>query len=77
MFAGSPSMARRRDGLARHTGAGPLANDNERTRSPGSALPSDARAIVEPVPIATNKAAVDTAGGARASARTGVRRPIR
>ncbi len=48
-------MARRRNGLVRHSGAGPLANDNERTRSPGSVLPSDARAIVEPVPIATDQ----------------------
>lgn len=55
MFAGFPSMARRRNGPARHFGAGPLANDNTRLPSAASALPAETRAIVEPVPTATNE----------------------
>lgn len=55
MFAGFPSMARRPDGLARHFGAGPLANDNEQARCSASTFPPGVRAIVEPVPVSTNR----------------------
>lgn len=53
MFAGFPSMERRHDRSARDFSPGPSANDNALVA--GSALPLDARAIVEPVPIATNQ----------------------
>ena len=53
MFAEFPSMGRRHDRSARDSGPGPSANDNGPTLS--SALPRDARAIVEPLPVATNQ----------------------
>lgn len=53
MFAGFPSMARRHDRSVRDFGPGPSANDSSLVA--GSTLPVDARAIVEPVPIATNQ----------------------
>jgi len=46
-------MERRLDRSARGFGPGPSANDN--APAPGPTLPLDARAIVEPVPIATNQ----------------------
>ena len=55
MFVEFPSMARPRNGPARHFGAAPLANDNWRLPSAASALPAETRAIVEPVPTATNQ----------------------
>lgn len=55
MFAASRSMARRPDGLARDFGSGPIANDNHAGSCPSSALPPDTRAVIEPVPRATNQ----------------------
>jgi len=46
-------MVRRLDRLARDFGPGPSANDNAPV--PATTLPLDARAIVEPVPAATNR----------------------
>lgn len=63
MFAGFPSMERRPDRSARDFGPGPSANDNALVAS--SALPLDARAIVEPVPTATNQRAQARRGGWR------------
>jgi hypothetical protein len=55
MSAASRSMARRRDGLARTLGSGPLANDNHTGPDPSSALPREACAMIEPVLPATNQ----------------------
>lgn len=55
MSAASRSMARRPDDLARDFGSGPPANDNHTGPSASSALPPDARAVIEPVPRATNQ----------------------
>ncbi|TDN85826.1 ETC complex I subunit-like protein [Stakelama pacifica] len=55
MSAASPSMARQREGLARNLGSGPFANDNHAGPCASSALPLDARAMIEPVPLATNQ----------------------
>lgn len=63
MSAGFPSMERRPDRSARDFGPGPSANDNALVAS--SALPLDARAIVEPVPTATNQRAQARRGGWR------------
>jgi hypothetical protein len=55
MSAASRSMARRRDDLARNLGSGPSANDNHTGPCASSALPLDALAVIEPVPLATNQ----------------------
>ena len=55
MSAASRSMVRLPDGLARDFGSGPSANDNHAGPSASSALPPDARAVIEPVPRATNQ----------------------
>lgn len=55
MSAASRSMARRPDDLARNFGSGPSANDNHPGLGASSALPPDARAVIEPVPRATNQ----------------------
>lgn len=55
MPVASRSMARWRDGSARNFGSGPSANDNHAGPSGSSALPSNARATVEPVPPATSQ----------------------
>lgn len=55
MFAASRSMARRHDRLARNFGSGPFANDNHAGPCASSALPSDAHAVIEPVPLAINQ----------------------
>lgn len=55
MSAASRSMARRHDGLARDFGSGPSVNDNRDGPCAWSALPPDARAVIELVPRATNQ----------------------
>lgn len=55
MSAASRSMARRPDGLARDFGSGPFANDNHGGPCASSALPLEAQAVIEPVPLATNQ----------------------
>ncbi|ATP17615.1 NADH dehydrogenase ubiquinone Fe-S protein 4 [Sphingobium yanoikuyae] len=55
-------MARRPDDLARNFGSGPSANDNHPGLGASSALPPDARAVIEPVPRATKR---DQSGRAR------------
>lgn len=55
MSAASRSMAERRDGLAWDFGPGPIANDNHTGPSASSALPPDAQAVIEPLPLATNQ----------------------
>lgn len=62
MSAASRSMARRPDDLARNFGSGPSANDNHPGLGASSALPPDARAVIEPVPRATKR---DQSGRAR------------
>lgn len=52
MSAAVRSMERPHDRPARDSGPGPSAND---AVAPSTAFPSDAHAIVEPVPVATNQ----------------------
>jgi len=55
MSAAFQSMARRPDGQARDFGPGPFANDNHAGPCASGALPPDAPALIEPVPLATNQ----------------------